>query len=391
VKTESIQRAAAILNQGNKVCILAGRGALGAKDELTKIAELLNAPVATALLGKGAISDLHPNATGGVGLLGTAASQEALKECDTLLIVGSSFPYIEFYPEPGNVCAVQIDHDSARIGLRFPVDAAIVADTGPSLQSLMPLLEKKTDATFLEKAQKTVGDWRDALRTQGALMDAPMKPQVVAYQLNRLIPTNAIIATDSGTNTSWCARFVEMRGEMMFSVSGNLASMACGLPYANAAAIAHPDRPVVAFVGDGGLSMLMAELATTAKYDLNVKVVVVKNNSLGQIKWEQIGFLGNPEYGCELQPIDFAKVAEACGMRGYSIVDASKCESILQQAFAEPGPALIEAVVDPDEPPLPAHSTFSQAKNLLKAVVRGTRDGKDITAKIARQEIRQLI
>jgi pyruvate dehydrogenase (quinone)/pyruvate oxidase len=387
----AIRQAAEILNAGEKVCILAGRGALEASDELASVAETLNAPVATALLGKGAISDLHPNATGGVGLLGTTASHDALKGCDTLLIVGSSFPYVEFYPEPGAARAVQIDRDGARIGLRYPVECGIVGDARPALSALLPMLKKKRDEAFLQKTRDTAGEWRDALRAQGTVQDLPMKPQVLAYELNRLVPTDAIIATDSGTNTSWCARFIEMRGDMKFSVSGNLASMACGLPYANAAAIAYPDRPVIAFVGDGGLSMLMAELATTAKYHLNVKVVVVKNNSLGQIKWEQISFLGNPEYVCDLHPIDFAKVAEACGIRGYSITDPALCETTLREALGAPGPAVIEAVVDPDEPPLPAHTTFAQAKNFVKAIARGTQHGGDITEKIAREKVRQLI
>ena len=205
-------------------------------------------------------------------------------------------------------------------------------------------------------------EWRQSLKEQGERRETPMKPQVVGYELNKLLANDAIVTTDSGTNTSWSARYLDMREDMMFAVSGNLATMACGLPYAMAAAAAFPDRQVVAFVGDGGLTMLMGELATCAKYALNVKVVVIKNNSLGQIKWEQIAFLGNPEFGCDLHPIDFAAVARACGVAGYALSDPAQCAAVLREALATPGPALIEATVDPNEPPLPPKATSSRQK-----------------------------
>jgi pyruvate dehydrogenase (quinone)/pyruvate oxidase len=219
-----------------------------------------------------------------------------------LLIVGSSFPYIEHYPKPGSARAVQIDKDSARIGLRYPVECGLVGDAAPTLRALLALLRPNEDRRFLEAAQKSMREWRQSLKEQGERRETPMKPQVVGYELNKLLANDAIVTTDSGTNTSWAARYLDMRENMMFAVSGNLATMACGLPYAMAAALAFPGRQVVAFVGDGGLTMLMGELATCAKYELNVKVVVIKNNSLGQIKWEQIAFLGNPEFGCDLYP-----------------------------------------------------------------------------------------
>src|SRR3954469_25563141 len=274
---DMLEKAAAILNEGEKICILAGRGALGARDELANIADMLAAPVAKALLGKAALEDAHPHCTGGVGLLGTEPSQDALAGCDTLLIVGSSFPYLEFYPKPGQARAVQIDNDGMRIGLRYPVECGLVGDAAATLRALTSRVKRKENRAFLETAQKAMGDWREGLAEQGQLRDRPMKPQVVAYELNKVLADDCIIAADSGTNTSWAARYLDIRGDMMFSVSGNLASMACGLPYANAAALAFPGRQIIAFVGDGGLSMLMAELATAAKYDLNVKVVVVKN------------------------------------------------------------------------------------------------------------------
>jgi pyruvate dehydrogenase (quinone) len=387
----ALSQAASILNAGKKICILVGRGALDAKDELGEVAELLQAPVAKALLGKAALSDLHPHCTGGVGLLGTSPSQDALANCDTLLIVGTSFPYVEFYPKPGKARGVQIDNDGERIGLRYPVECGLVGDAAATLRALVPRLNRRTDDSFLKSIQKGIAAWRKDLEEQGALLDNPMKPQVVAFELNKHLTDQTIVTTDSGTNTSWAARYLDMRGDMKFSVSGNLASMACGLPYANAAALAYPDRPVVALVGDGGLSMLMAELATSAKYKLNVKIIVLKNNSLGQIKWEQMAFLGNPEYGCDLQPVDYSAVAQACGVRGYSIVDPNQCQDVLAEAFAEQGPALIEATVDPNEPPLPPKVSFAQARHMIEALVRGTPDGAKIAKQLAKDTIRQLI
>jgi pyruvate dehydrogenase (quinone) len=387
---DMLDRAAAILNDGKKICILAGRGALRGRDELAAIAEKLAAPVAKALLGKGALPDAHPHCTGGVGLLGTEPSQDALAGCDTLLIVGSSFPYVEFYPKPGQARAIQIDSDGMRIGLRYPVECGLVGDAASTLRALMPRIEAKTDRKFLETAQQGVKTWREHLEKQGTLRDKPMKPQVVAYELNRLLRDDCILATDSGTNTSWAARFLDMRGDMQFSVSGNLASMACGLPYANAAAIAYPGRQIVALVGDGGLSMLMAELATAAKYELDVKIVVLKNNSLGQIKWEQMAFLGNPEFGCELQPIDYAAVARACGIKGFSIDDPAQCAATLRAALEASGPVLVEAVVDGDEPPLPPKVSFEQARHMVEALARGTPNAARIAKELARETIRQL-
>ena len=386
-----LRQAAAILAEGRKICILAGRGALHARTELAEIAERLAAPVAKALLGKAALPDLHPHCTGGVGLLGTAPSEEALQSCDTLLIVGSSFPYIEHYPMPGGARAVQIDRDSARIGLRYPVECGLVGDAAPTLRALLALLRPNEDRRFVEAAQKSMREWRQSLKEQGERRETPMKPQVVGYELNKLLASDAIVTTDSGTNTSWSARYLDMREDMMFAVSGNLATMACGLPYAMAAAAAFPDRQVVAFVGDGGLTMLMGELATCAKYALNVKVVVIKNNSLGQIKWEQIAFLGNPEFGCDLHPIDFAAVARACGVAGYALSDPAQCAAVLREALETPGPALIEATVDPNEPPLPPKATFEQTKNLVEALARGTPDAGQIARNIALGKIRELI
>src|SRR5204863_7733740 len=388
---EQLARAIEILNGGKKTAILAGQGAIGAAAELIAVAERLGAPIIKPLLGKGAVPDDSPYCTGGVGLLGTKPSQEAIESCDTLLIAGSSFPYIEFYPKPGQAKAVQIDLDPRRIGLRYPIAAGLVGDTGRVLQALLPRLTHRKDRSFLETAQAGTKEWNELMVERGTRKDKPMKPQVVAHELNKLLSDDAIIATDSGTVTTWIARHLTERGNMMFSCSGNLATMACGLPYAVAAAVAYPGRQVVAFVGDGALTMLIGELATCVKYGLDVKVVVIKNNSLGQIKWEQMVFLGNPEYVCDLQPIDFAAVARGFGVHGVTVDDPEKCGEVLRQALSTPGPALVEAVVDPHEPPMPPKVTLKQARHLAESLARGTPAAKEIALTIGSDTVREII
>ena len=388
---DQIAQAAAILNQGRKVAILAGRGALGAREEVIAISERLGAPIVKPLLGKGVVPDDHPLTIGGIGLLGTAPSQEALEECDTLLIIGSSFPYIEFYPKPGQAKCAQIELDPKRISLRYPVDAALVGDSARVLRMLMPRLDYHQDRSFLETAQKGMQSWRELMNERAGRTDMPMKPQVVAHELNKLLTDDAILSTDSGTITTWIARHVDIRGNMQFSCSGNLATMACGLPYANAAAVAYPGRQVIAFVGDGGLSMLMCELATAVKYGLDVKIIVIKNNTLGQIKWEQMVFLGNPEYVCDLQPIDFATVAHGFGVAAFSIDDPRSCGETLRQALATPGPVLIEAAVDPHEPPMPPKVSLRQATKLAQSLASGTPNAGKIALTVASDTVREMI
>ncbi|MGA7489285.1 MAG: thiamine pyrophosphate-dependent enzyme [Xanthobacteraceae bacterium] len=388
---DQIARAVSIFNGGKKTAILAGRGALDARSELLAVAERLAAPVIKPLLGKVAIPDDSPFSTGGIGLLGTKPSQEALEGCDTLLIAGSTFPYIEYYPEPGQARAVQIDIDPKRIGLRYPVEAGLVGDTAKVLQALLPRLDYREDRSFLEQAQVGMREWNELMLERGTRQDKPMKPEVVAHELNKLLSDDAIVATDSGTITTWIARHLVMRGNMMFSCSGNLATMACGLPYAIAAAVAHPGRQVVAFVGDGGLTMLLGELATCVKYGLDVKIIVIKNNALGQIKWEQMVFLGNPEYVCDLQPIDFAAVARGFGIASFIADDAKQCRDVLRRALNARGPALVEAVVDPHEPPMPPKATLKQMAHLAESLVRGTPARKKIALTIASDVVREIV
>jgi len=388
---DELSRAAEVLNAGHKVAILAGRGALGATDELERLADTLAAPIVKPLLGKAAVPDDSPYTTGGIGLLGTRPSQQALEGCDTLFMVGTSFPYLEFLPRPGHARGVQLDIDAARIGLRYPVEVGLVGDTRLTLQKLLALLPRKSDRRFLEEAQKGMKDWRALMDERATRTDKPMKPQVVARELGQRLSSTAIVSCDSGTVTSWWARHVPARRGQMHSVSGTLASMASGLPYAIAAQSAYPDRQCVAFVGDGGFSMLMAEFATCVKYELPVKVVIVKNNTLGQIKWEQMVFLGNPEYGCELQPIDFAAFARACGGHGFTVEEPARCGDVLSEALALPGPVVVEAVVDPFEPPMPASVSLEQTPRFAKSLVRGEPNRDKIALTILKDRVKELI
>ena len=386
-----LQQAADIINQGSKIAILAGRGCLPARKEVIELAEKVGAPIIKPLLGKAVVPDDHPYTTGGIGLLGTAPSQEVLQECDTLILAGTSFPYMEFYPKPGRAKAIQIDIDPARIGLRYPVQMGLVGQCWDVLRALLPLVQHKTNRDFLTKAQEKMQRWNQLMEERGTRTDMPMKPQVIAHQLNDVLADDAIICCDTGTVTTWAARHIKIKGTMEFSASGTLATMACGLPYAVGAAVAHPGRQVVCFAGDGGFTMLMGELATIVKYQLPVKIIVVKNNVLGMIKWEQLAMEGNPQYGVQLQPINFADFARACGAEGYTVEDPRQVPSVLKKAFSQPGPALIEAVVDPNEPPLPGKATVDQALTFAKALARGTKDRWDIIKTVIEDKVREVV
>lgn len=388
---ELLREAAQILNDAAKVVILAGRGCLDARDEVLQLAEKLGAPIIKPLLGKAVVPDDSPYTTGGIGLLGTAPSQDAMQECDALLIAGSSFPYLEFYPKPDQAKCIQIDIDATRIGLRYPAEVGLLGDCRRTLAALLPLVGCKQDRQFLQKAQDNVTKWDELLHKQATSTDMPLKPQVVAEHINQFLTDDAIVVADCGTVTSWAARFIRMRDQRMFSTSGMLATMGNGLPYSVAAAIAYPGRQVVCLVGDGGFTMLMGELLTLVKYKLPVKVIVIKNNVLGQIKWEQMVFEGNPQFGVELQPLDFAMYAEACGAAGFSVDDPAHVEDVLAQAFAQPGPAVVEAVVDPHEPAIPGHVTMEQAWHFATALVRGQKDRWAIIKGILKQQVREVV
>ena len=386
-----LEKAAAIINAGSKVAIMAGRGCLGARDEVEKLARTVSGPVIKPLLGKGVLPDDSPYTTGGIGLLGTAPSQDALKDCDTLIIAGAGMPYMEFYPEPGKAQCVQIDYDPERIGLRYPADVGLVGDCGAVLRALLPLLDQKTDLAFLQKAQDGKKDWDQLMEDRGTSTATPMKPQVVTHHLSKLLRDDAIVSSDSGTIATWSARHINMRGDMKFSLSGSLATMANSVPYSIGAAAAYPGRQVISIVGDGGFTMLMGEVATLVKYKMPVKVIIFKNNSLGQIKWEQIAQEGNPEYGVDLQPIDFAMYARACGAEGFSVDDPAQIESTLREALATEGPAVVECIIDPNEPPMPGHITVDQAKKFASAMARGDENRWDIVRTVIRDKVREVV
>ncbi|HWE49328.1 MAG TPA: thiamine pyrophosphate-dependent enzyme [Bryobacteraceae bacterium] len=386
-----LEAAAHLVAAGSRIAILAGRGALGARDQVLQLAEHLKAPVIKALLGKAVIPDDSPFSLGGIGLLGTAPSQDAMQECDTLIMAGTSFPYIEFLPKPGQAKVIQIDIDPTRIGLRANVDVGLVGDCATVLDLLRKFVPRREDDKFLQTCQRRMRSWNELMVERGTRMDKPMKPQVVTHELSKLLDKDAIVISDSGTIATWAARYIEIHDEMQFSLSGMLATMANGLPYSIGASVAYPGRQVVCVVGDGGLTMLMGDIATLVKYKLPVKVIVIKNNELGQIKWEQIAMDANPEFGIDLEPIDFALHAQACGAAGFTIDDPRSARSVLQQALAHPGPAVIQAVVDPNEPPLPGNIKMEQAVHFAEALLRGDKNRGEIIKTLVENKVREVV
>jgi pyruvate dehydrogenase (quinone) len=370
----SLDRAAQVLNQGTKVAMLVGTGALGAREEVLATAEALASPVIKTLPGKAVIPDDHPLTTGGLGLLGTKPSEAAVHECDTLLMVGTNFPYTAHLPDPGQARTVQIDNDPVRAGNRMPTEVPLVGDAAETLRALLPLLERKADRGFLEQAQDAMAAWREDMAALENPDRDPIQPQYLMAVVDRLAGDDAILTCDSGTIATWAARHWRIRGDRRFYLSGNLATMACGLPYAIAAQWAFPGRQCIAFVGDGGMAMLMAELDTAVRYQLPITVVVNNNASLGQIEWEQV-VLGYPEYGVRYDhSIDFAQVAQACGASGVRVEQAGDLEAAVRAALDHPGPALVDCVVNPHEPPLPGRIEFKQAKGFAEAFLRGQPD-----------------
>src|SRR5215217_7468990 len=391
--SELLQRAANILNAGEKVVILVGQGALAASDEVIAVCQRLGAPVIKALLGKAVVPDDSSYSLGGIGLLGTEPATDAMNEADTLLMVGTSFPYIDYLPKPGQAKGIQIDIIPERIGLRYPVEIGLVGDAKLTLAALLPLLnEKHNDGLdFLKSKQRAMKNWNDILKEQSSRTDTPIKPQVIAAAVSEELEENAIISVDSGTITSWAARYINIKKGMKFSLSGSLASMACGLPYAIAAQVAFPERQSVAFVGDGGFSMLMGEFATAVQYNLPIKVIVIKNNTLGMIRWEQMAFLGNPEYGVEFTPIDFAAFAHACGGKGYSIRDPMEVKTVMREAMSQRKPTIIEAYVDPFDPPMPPKVEMEFIRKLAESFAKGQPYARRIGLTLYRNQVHERL
>lgn len=376
---EDLARAAELLNAGERVAILAGQGALHATDELIETAELLGAGVAKALLGKAALPDDLPFVTGSIGLLGTKPSWELMTGCDTLLMVGTSFPYSEFLPEEGKARAVQIDIDGRMLGIRYPTEVNLVGDSAETLRAMIPLLERKQDRSWREQIEEGVADWWEVLEAR-AMNDAdPINPQRVFWELSPRLPDNCILSSDSGSAANWFARDLKIRRGMMASLSGTLATMGPGVPYAVAAKFCHPERVAIALVGDGAMQMNgMNELITAAKYwqrwsDPRLIVAVLNNQDLNQVTWEQRVLEGDPKFAAsqDIPDVPYARFAELIGLKGIRVETPDEIAPAWEEALAADRPCVLDFVTDPEVPPLPPHITFEQAKMFALAVAKG--------------------
>ncbi|MEU7834463.1 thiamine pyrophosphate-binding protein [Nonomuraea sp. NPDC049129] len=390
-RQEDIQLAAEVLNTAERPAILVGAGALHARDEVLAVAETLGAPVVKTLPGKAVVPDESPYTTGGIGLLGTRPSEDLMEEADVLLMVGTNFPYSKFLPEPGGTRVVQLEADPARAGARIATDVPVVCDAKEGLRALLPLLSARDGNSHLAKYQKKMVKWRADMDAQENADRDPIAPQYVVSVLDDLAADDAIMTCDSGTIATWAARHWTIRGGRAFYLSGNLASMAPGLPYANAMQHAYPGRQVIAYVGDGGFAMLMAEFLTAAQQRLPVKVVINNNRSLGQILWEQM-VLGYPEHGVRFpEPAgDFAGWARGCGGFGAKVTKAGDLVSAVQEALAYDGPALVDVEVNPNEPPLPAKVSYDQAKSFAQAFIKGQPHRAAIATTLFKDRIQRL-
>jgi pyruvate dehydrogenase (quinone) len=376
---EDLDRAANVLNAGERVAILAGAGALRAGPELAETAELLGAGVAKALLGKAVLPDDLPFVTGSIGLLGTKPSWDLMMECDTLLMVGSSFPYSEFLPEEGMARGVQIDIDPKMLSIRYPMEVPLVGDSAETLRALIPRLERKRDRSWRERIENEVRDWWRVLEARAMNEAEPLNPQRVFWELSPRLPDGCIITADSGSSANWFARDLKIREGMMASLSGNLATMLSGVPYAAAAKFAYPERPVVACVGDGAMQMLgNNELITISKYwrewsDPRLVVLVLNNRDLNQVTWEMRAMAGNPKYEASQNVPDFpyARYAEMVGLKGVRVDRPEDVVPGWEEALAADRPVVLEAVTDPEVPTLPPHITLEQAKSFMSALAKG--------------------
>ena len=389
-RRENLERAATVLNDSDKIVMLVGIGARHARDDVLAVAEKIGSPIVKSLSGKAVVPDGHPLTTGGLGLLGTSPSENAIDGCDALFMVGTNFPYTSYLPDPGKVRCVQIDSDPVRVGDRMPTDVPLVGDAHETLEALLPLLERKTDREFLERAQAEMDEWRADMQALEDPEREPIQPQYLMRVIDRLARDDAILASDSGTVATWAARHFDIRADREFYLSGNLATMAPGLPYTIAAQWAHPGRQCIAFIGDGGFAMLMAEFLTATRYDLPIKVIVCNNGVLGQILWEQM-VLGYPEHGVRWErPADFAPWAQACGALGITVDKPGDVESAIADAFAHPGPALVDVRVNPDEPPMPAKVRYDQAKGFAQSFLKGQPRRASIASTVFRDRIEQM-
>ncbi len=392
-REEDLKQAAEVLNAGRKVAILVGAGALAATPEIEALAERLGAGVAKALLGKAVLPDDLPYVTGSIGLLGTKPSWDMMMECDTLLMIGSGFPYSEFMPKEGQARGVQIDIDPGMLSIRYPMEVNLVGDAAETLRFLLPLLEHKTDRSWREGIETNVAEWWKTLEERAMASADPVNPQRVAWELSPRLPDRCIVTSDSGSCANWYARDVKLRRGMMGSLSGGLASMGAAVPYAIAAKFAHPDRPVVALVGDGAMQMNnMAELITAAKYwrtwqNHTFVVCVFNNEDLNQVTWEQRVMQGDPKFEAtqDIPNVPYHKFAELIGLEGIYCDDPERLGEAWDRALSAGRPTVLEVKTDPNVPPLPPHITLTQAYNFTSSLVKGDSDTAGVIGQATKQ------
>ncbi|KZB79384.1 thiamine pyrophosphate-requiring protein [Amycolatopsis regifaucium] len=397
--TEELTRAAEVLNAGEKVAILIGQGARNAVTELREVAELAGAGVAKALLGKDVLPDDLPYVTGSIGLLGTRPTYEMMRDCDTLLIVGSNMPYAQFLPEFGQARAVQIDIDPRFLGLRYPTEVNLLGDAKSTLQQLIPSLERKTERGWREKIEKNTAEWQETVTRQAMLEANPVNPMRIVHELSERIPEDAIVTADSGSATNWYARNLRMRGRMRGTLSGTLATMGSGVPYAIGAKFAHPDRPVIALVGDGAMQMNgMAELLTIARYrelwaDQRCVICVFHNGDLNQVTWELRAMGGSPKFepSQSLPEVSYSDFALQVGLGGIAVDDPARLGEAWDVALSADVPTVLDIRCDPEVPPIPPHATFEQLKSMTEAVLKGEPDAWHIVTQGIKTKMQELL
>ncbi|MGA4838688.1 thiamine pyrophosphate-requiring protein [Streptomyces sp. G45] len=398
----ALERAAEVLNAGNRAAILIGQGAAGARAEVEEVAALLGAGVAKALLGKDALSDELPYVTGAIGLLGTRPSYELMRDCDTLLTIGSSFPYSQFLPEYGKARAVQIDIDPHMVGMRYPYEVNLVGDARETLRRLIPLISRErreTGREWYDEVCANVRRWHEVMERRAGLSADPVNPEHVARALDPLLPDDAIITSDSGSTANWYARHLTLRGDMRASLSGTLATMGCGVPYAIGAKFAHPNRPVVALVGDGAMQMNgLAELITAAKYrhrwdDPRLVVGVWNNQDLNQVTWEMRAMEGAPSFlpSQSLPDVPYADFARSIGLTGIRVEKPEDVEAGWRAALDAPGPAVVEFRTDPAVPPIPPHATWDQLEATAAALLKGDADRGSVVKQGLKAKVQEFM
>ncbi|WP_406630796.1 thiamine pyrophosphate-requiring protein [Amycolatopsis sp. WGS_07] len=395
----ALGEAADVLNAGEKVAILVGQGARGAAEEVREVADRTGAGVAKALLGKDVLADDLPYVTGAIGLLGTRPSYEMMRDCDTLLIVGSNFPYSQFLPEYGQARAVQIDLDGRFIGMRYPTEVNLVGDAAATLRALLPKLHRTENRSWREKIEKNVADWWETMDQQAAVDAKPVNPMRIVHELSRQIPGNAMVTADSGSSTNWYARNLRIRDGIRATLSGTLATMGPGVPYAIGAKFAHPDRPAIALVGDGAMQMNgLAELITIARYqglwtDPRCIVCVFHNNDLNQVTWELRAMGGAPKFeeSQSLPDVDYAGFARSIGLEGINVEEPGDLRSAWQSAFAADRPAVLDVRCDAEVPPIPPHATFEQMKSVTESVLKGDPEAFHLMFQGAKTKLQEFL